>query len=173
MQKTVNLQLISIIILGVLAIASALSTVLSKHPIYSAMSLVVHFFTLAGIYLTLQSQFIAVLQILVYAGAIMVLVIFVLMLLNLNHEEKQKLSIQSRNSFGIVLIAVFIIMLSTYLFSGSFVYAQEENVMALFGPKALGYVLFTEHLAAFEFVGILLLAAIVGAMVMAKKKLVD
>lgn len=137
------------------------------------MSLVVHFFTLAGIYLTLQSQFIAVLQILVYAGAIMVLVIFVLMLLNLSHEEKQKLSIQSRNSFGIVLVAVFVIMLVSYVFSGTMVFPKDENLMQMFGPKALGHILFTEHLAAFEFVGILLLAAIIGAMVMAKKKLVD
>ena len=169
----VELQLISFIILGIVAIASALSTVLNRHPIYSAMSLVVHFFALAGLYLTLHSQFIAVLQILVYAGAIMVLVIFVIMLLNLNEEEKRKLVVQSRHSFGILVVAIFAIMLVVYLTSGSFHYLNEGDSHNLFTAKALGDLLFKQHLAAFEVVGILLLAAIIGAMVMAKKKLVD
>ena len=168
-----ELQLISFIILGIIAIASALSTVLNRHPIYSAMSLVVHFFALAGLYLTLQSQFIAVLQILVYAGAIMVLVIFVIMLLNLNEEEKRKIIIQSRQSFGILVLAIFAVMLVVYLTSAGLHYPIEGDLNQKFGAKALGDLLFKQHLAAFEIVGILLLAAIIGAMVMAKKKLID
>lgn len=168
-----ELQLVSFLIFGVIAIASALSTVLNRHPIYSAMSLVVHFFALAGLYFTLQSHFIAVLQILVYAGAIMVLVIFVIMLLNLNEEEKKKIIVQSRQSFGILIVSIFAIMLLVYLTSGVFHYPTEADASHLFTAKSLGDLLFKQHLAAFEFVGILLLAAIIGAMVMAKKKLVD
>ncbi len=137
------------------------------------MSLILHFFALAGIYLTLQSQFIAVLQILVYAGAIMVLVVFVIMLLNLNEEEKRKLIVQSRHSFGIIIVAIFAIMLVVYLTTGVFHYPNEGDFSTMFGAKALGDLLFKQHLAAFEVVGILLLAAIIGAMVMAKKKLID
>lgn len=137
------------------------------------MSLIVHFFALAGLYLTLHSQFIAVLQILVYAGAIMVLVIFVIMLLNLNEEEKRQLVVQSRQSFGILVVAIFAIMLVVYLTAGEFHYPREGDFSQIFGAKALGDLLFNQHLAAFEFVGVLLLAAIVGAMVMAKKKLTD
>jgi len=169
----VELQLISVIILGVIAIATALSTVLNRHPIYSAMSLVLHFFALSGLYLTLSSPFIAVLQILVYAGAIMVLVIFVIMLLNLSEEEKRKLIVQSRQSVGIIIVVVFVIMLLVYLNSGTIHYPNEGDFSKLFSAKSLGDLLFKQHLAAFEFVGILLLAAIVGAMVMAKKKLSD
>lgn len=168
-----NIELITYLILGALAIASAIVTITNRHPIYSAMSLIVHFFTLAGIYLTLQSQFIAVLQILVYAGAIMVLVIFVLMLLNLSEEEKLKLKIQSRHSFGILFASILVIMLVSFISTSYTALPKNTDVSALFSPRSLGYVLYTDHLVAFEVVGILLLAAIIGAIVMAKKKLVD
>jgi len=169
----VNLELITYLILGALAIASAIVTISTRHPIYSAMALIVHFFTLAGIYLTLQSQFIAVLQILVYAGAIMVLVIFVLMLLNLSEEEKLKLKLQSRHSFGILLAFVFVIMLVSFIFTSYTASPKPADASLMFSPKALGYLLYTNYLVAFELVGVLLLAAIIGAIVMAKKKLVD
>lgn len=168
-----NIELITLIILGAIAIASAISTILNRHPIYSAMSLIVHFFSLAGIYLTLQSQFIAVLQILVYAGAIMVLVIFVIMLLNLSEEEKSKIKLQSRHSFGILLSFLFVIFLVSFIFTSHSSNPKTENVSELFSPKSLGLVLYSNHLVAFELVGILLLCAIIGAIVMAKKKLVD
>ena len=87
----VNLTFILFSILAVLAIASAVVTISTKHPVRAALALVFHFFMLAGIYLTLQAQFVAVMQILVYAGAIMVLVVFVIMLLNLGNDEYLKL----------------------------------------------------------------------------------
>ena len=73
-----------------MGIASGFVTITSKNPVVSAMALVFHFFMLAGLYLNMHAQFMAVLQVLVYAGAIMVLVIFVIMLLNLGDEEKLK-----------------------------------------------------------------------------------
>jgi NADH-quinone oxidoreductase subunit J len=169
----VNIELITYLLLGALAIGSALVTILSRHPIYSAMALIVHFFSLAGIYLTLQSQFIAVLQILVYAGAIMVLVIFVLMLLNLSEEEKKKLQIKSRQSFGILFSSIFVIILVSIIATSSTAVPQVADASNLFTPQALGFLLYSNHLVAFEVVGILLLAAIIGAIVMAKKKLID
>jgi NADH-quinone oxidoreductase subunit J len=169
----VNIHLIAFIVLGVLAIASAIGTIATKHPIYSAMFLIVHFFALSALYLTLQSPFVAVLQILVYAGAIMVLVVFVIMLLNLNEDEKQTIKIQSRNSFGVVIAAIFFIMIVTFIMSNPLNQPNSTNVYNLFTAQSLGSVLFTKDLVAFEVVGILLLSAIIGAIVMAKKKLVD
>lgn len=168
-----NIELITYLILGILAISSAIVTIANRHPIYSAMALIVHFFALAGIYLTLQSQFIAVLQILVYAGAIMVLVIFVLMLLNLSHEDKVKLRIQSRQSFGILLSAILMIIIASTISAANPTQPKVSDVSSMFSPQNLGQILYTNHLVAFELVGILLLTAIIGAIVMAKKKLVD
>ena len=120
-------------ILAVLAIASAVITISSRHPIISAMSLVAHFFMLAGLYLTLQAQFIAVLQILVYAGAIMVLVIFVIMQKNVNYLSPNAL----QNGTAAVISKVF----------------------------------FNSYLIPFEAIGLLLLTAIIGAVMLAKRKL--
>jgi NADH-quinone oxidoreductase subunit J len=169
----VNLELITYLILGALSIASAIVTITNRHPLYSAMALIVHFFTLAGLYLTLQSQFIAVLQILVYAGAIMVLVIFVLMLLNLSEEDKIKMKMQSIHSFGILLASLFVIMLLSFITTTYTASPKIADTSQMFSPQALGQVLYTNHLVAFELVGILLLVAIIGAIIMAKKKLVD
>jgi NADH-quinone oxidoreductase subunit J len=169
----VNIELITFIILGIIAIASALTTITTRHPIYSALSLIVHFFALAGLYLTLQSPFIAVLQILVYAGAIMVLVIFVIMLLNLSEDEKMLVKFQARNSFGIALGAIFFIMVINIIISNTSNQNTANDVSQLFTPKGLGAAIYSNNLVAIELVGILLLAAIIGAIVMAKKKLID
>ena len=83
-----TLATILFLILSIIAIATAFGTVAAKHPVVSAMNLVLHFMMLAGLYLTLNAQFIAILQILVYAGAIMVLVVFVILLLNLGKEDE-------------------------------------------------------------------------------------
>lgn len=165
--------LITFIILGALAIASALFTVLSKHPIYSALSLIVHFFSLAGLYLSLQAQFIAILQIIVYAGAIMVLVVFVLLLLNLSESEAKQLQGQTRKGVGAVLIAIFVIVLANILMVN---FSQPTEFISradLFTAQSIGKVLFSDYLFPIEITGLLLFAAIIGALVMAKKKLID
>ena len=83
-----NLQVILFAIFAIGAVASALLTITRRNPVASAMSLVAHFFMLSGLYLTLEAQFVAAVQVLVYAGAIMVLVVFVIMLLNLGKEQQ-------------------------------------------------------------------------------------
>ena len=168
-----NWLLITFIILGALAIASALFTVLSKHPIYSALSLIVHFFSLAGLYLSLQSQFIAILQIIVYAGAIMVLVVFVLLLLNLSESEANQLQGQTRKGVGVVLLAIFVIVLANILMVN---FSQPKEFISraeLFNAQSIGRVLFSDFLLPIEITGLLLFVAIIGAIVMAKKKLID
>lgn len=167
-----ELQVILFAILGILAIATAIATVASRRPLVSAISLVAHFFMLAGLYLTLNAQFIAIIQILVYAGAIMVLVIFVIMLLNLADEEALKEKFNLRK----ILAVLFAAMLAVQLAAAYFVNSPEMVFHPIEAAEAstaesVGAELFTNYLIAFEAISILLIAAIVGAVVLAKRKL--
>lgn len=157
-------------ILSVLAIASAIVTISSKHPVRSAMALVVHFFMLAGLYLTLQAQFVAVMQILVYAGAIMVLVVFVIMLLNLGNDEYIRKDFKTKQLTGVLLAMAFSFMLVTAFarhFSGLTKIPDVAASQAT--SQAIGLEMFTNYLVPFEAIGVLLLGAIIGAVVLAKR----
>lgn len=168
-----SLTFIFFSILAILAIASAIVTISAKNPVVSAISLIFHFFMLSGLYLTLQAQFIAVIQILVYAGAIMVLVIFVIMLLNLGDEDKlnEKFNVRKVLAvlFAIVMVLQFFII---YVMSGNGKTHLAVNSAGQSTVQSIGSQFFANYLVPFEAVGILLLAAIVGAVVLAKKKLV-
>ncbi|MFP4370320.1 MAG: NADH-quinone oxidoreductase subunit J [Candidatus Kapaibacterium sp.] len=159
-------------ILGVLAIASAVFTISSKHPVASAMGLVVHFFMLSGLYLTLQAQFLAVIQILIYAGAIMVLVIFVIMLLNLGKEELVQAKYNTRQLTGIFLATVMVLLMLTAILPGGGIIGLHPDAYSNGTPQAIGTSLYTNYLFAFEAISILLLSAIVGAIILAKRKLI-
>lgn len=159
-------------ILAIFAIASAISTVLSKHPVKSAMSLVVHFFSLAGLYFTLNAQFIAVIQILVYAGAIMVLVVFVIMLLNLGNEKMLNLQYTPRTYLAIALAVSLLVLIVGIVFNANSGYTMNSpEVAQMSSVNNLGNELYTNYLFPFEAISILLLSAIVGAIVLAKRKL--
>ncbi|MFP4529470.1 MAG: NADH-quinone oxidoreductase subunit J [Candidatus Kapaibacterium sp.] len=165
-----SLTFIFFAILGILAIASGIVTIASKNPIASALALVFHFFMLAGLYLTLNAQFLAVLQILVYAGAIMVLVIFVIMLLNLGEEETLALKFKYRQVFAIIFgLALCVTLVSAYLS------ATPEGAAAatLYEGTAgnIGQLLFVNYLFPFEAISLLLLTAIAGAVILAKRKI--
>lgn len=166
-----DLTLLFFIILGIIAIIGAIGTVASKNPVTSAMSLVLHFFMLAGIYLTLQAQFIAVLQILVYAGAIMVLVIFVIMLLNLGKEHQLKEGTGFRKyvgvAFGGILAAqvALVLVLANTTFDGLKSKAAEISTI-----ESLGKVLYTDFLFQFEAITLLLLVAVMGALILARRR---
>ncbi len=159
-------------VLAVLAIASAIVTITSKNPVQSAFSLVFHFFMLAGLYLTLNAQFIAVIQVLVYAGAIMVLVVFVIMLLNLSDEERLKERFNLKMTFAILFGLAFVVQIIAIIFLGNSgnTFLHPES-LTLGTPKSIGNALFTNYIVPFEIVGILLLIAIIGAIVLAKRKL--
>lgn len=167
-----NLTLILFMILGTLAIGSAIVTIASRHPVRSAMALVLHFFMLSGLYLTLNAQFIAAIQILVYAGAIMVLVVFVIMLLNLSNEEKLKLKLSSRYVLGWVFgSALAFLLMTLYITHSSLSQFNEETAAAIGTVNNLGNELFTNYIVPIELIGVLLTVTIVGALVLAKKKL--
>lgn len=151
-----------------LAIACAVSMVYHKNPLYSAISLIGVFISLACIYVTLAAPFIAAVQILVYAGAIMVLVIFVIMLLNLE-EDKPLTRLRSLYAVGgflglLLLVQTFFIFYAVNQVPNKDI--DETKTIGL--TKSVGAAMYTEYLLPVEIVGILLLMAIVGAMMMAR-----
>jgi NADH-quinone oxidoreductase subunit J len=156
--------------LGALAFATAMVT--RKNPVPAAAFLIAHFFCLAGLYLTLQAQLLAVLQVLVYAGAIMVLVVFVIMLLNIGNEAAETAKATTRNIFGIVLAGVLCIQLLAALVGRPTGYTQLPPFAEALGTvETLGMVLFTNYIFPFEAISLLLLAAIVGAVLLSKRTL--
>lgn len=160
------------IFLALMAVASALAMIISRNTVNSALFLVLNMVALAGIYLILQAQFLAVIQVLVYAGAIMVLFLFVIMLLNLDAEESlfSKLRIKYFVAFifGVAVLAQILYSLG----SVSQMLPEISPQMAQIGTvEAVGQVLFTEYLLPFEMTAILLTAAVVGALLIAQHKI--
>ncbi|MGH7787188.1 MAG: NADH-quinone oxidoreductase subunit J family protein [Candidatus Binatia bacterium] len=161
-------------VLAGLLIAAALGVVLNRHPVRSALCLVSTLFLLAVFFIFLDADFVAALQVIVYAGAIMVVFLFVIMLLNLQDEAPQRRRQGWRVAAG----------LSASLFGLGFLYLFRKGGMALPGPgvadavpagfgsiEAVGVRLFTHFLLPFEITGILMLAAVIGAVVLAKRRI--
>jgi NADH-quinone oxidoreductase subunit J len=171
-------ELIAFYVLGAIAVIASLAVVGQRNPMHSVLWLIASFGALAGLYVTLDSPFAAVTQIIVYAGAIMVLFLFVVMLLNAPREDVSgpygpsyvSLSTGPRRVFLVlcaVLIGELIIALKqlpTHVLTQST--ANEHSVSSV---QAIGVALFTDHAFAFEVTSVLILVAMVGAVVLAKK----
>lgn len=155
--------------LAVLAMASALGMVISKNTVNSALFLVLNMVSLAGVYLMLEAQFIAVIQILVYAGAIMVLFLFVIMLLNLD-EEKSLFDKFRVRYFVAFLLGVGVLSQILYSVGGVTDMLPEisDRMVEIGTVEALGQVLYSEYLLPFHITGLLLTAAVVGALLIAQ-----
>jgi NADH-quinone oxidoreductase subunit J len=154
-------------IFAALAVAGAINLLAQRHPIHSALSLVMVMASLAALYLLLGAEFVAVIQIIIYAGAIMVLFVFVIMLLNAGEEERTYGS-RVATLFGMPAVAVIAGLIAWVLLRQ----ATEEAVPvgALYGsPHAIGRLLFQDFLLPFEVTSVLILIAIMGAVVLARK----
>jgi NADH-quinone oxidoreductase subunit J len=158
------------------ALAAILASVLMitrKNPIHSALLLIFTLLCTAVLFFLLQRPFIAVIQVMVYAGAIMMLIVFVIMLLDLEAELLKPLKVSFAKAVGV--LSVLLIMLGLFFAvyggdrgaSGGY---SPERLSELGSVKVIGKLLFTDYLLPFEIVSILLMAAIVGAIVMAKQK---
>lgn len=163
------MQLLMFYVLGFGALVSALLLVTNKRPVAAAMSLILTMLFLAGIYVLLDAHLIAALQIIVYAGAIMVLFLFVIMLLNVEEKagrlSNRKIVLQF---VGILIVGAVLIAVTGLIKIG------PAQVADSFGTtKAIGQMLFTDFLLPFEIASILLLAAIVGAVILAKRRIED
>lgn len=152
-----------------LAIGCAISMVVQRNPLYSAISLIGVFISLACLYVTLAAPFIAAVQVIVYAGAIMVLVVFVIMLLNVEEEERRPLRLRSLIPIAVMLAAV---LFAEAVFIIFFVQANPKTpaltVSDIGMTSSIGGGLFTTYLLPFEITSILLLMAIVGAITLAR-----
>lgn len=155
-------------ILAVLIVVTALGVIAFKNPVNSAMSLIGSFFFLAAIYVLLRAHLVAALQVLVYAGAIMVLFVFVIMLLSLSEKELGEPRWTLFKWLGVVAAVVF---------AGFAVYAVAGGSGALAPAPAagtleqVGEIIYTDFALAFELIAVLLLVAIVGAVVVAKRRI--
>lgn len=152
-----------------LAIASAISLVYHKNPLYSAVSLIGVFISLACIYITLAAPFIAAVQILVYAGAIMVLVVFVIMLLNLEDDNplnRLKYLYFVGGGLGVVLLVQTFFVFYAVMKAPKQTVDQTQTVGKTLN---IGASMYTEYLLPVEIVGVLLLMAIIGGVIMARR----
>ncbi len=154
-------------VLAGLAVAGAVNLILQRHPIRSALSLIVVMVALAGLYLLQGAEFVAAVQVIVYAGAIMVLFVFVIMLLNAGEEERTNLSRMAR--FVGLPLAVFLMLELAYWMARSAPTAAPRNVNAPTMTKALSEMLFRDFVLPFELTSILILVAILGAVVPATR----
>ena len=165
------MDVILFLVFAIVAVVCAINVVVQSHPISSALSLVGVMASLAMLYLQLGGEFIAAAQVIVYAGAVMVLFIFVIMLLNAGAEAKQGRSLIASVLGGPLLIAL--LLLVSYFVQRWYV----GNPTVKFGgfqggtAEAIGRALFTTYLLPFEITSLLVLIAIIGAVVLARKEL--
>jgi NADH-quinone oxidoreductase subunit J len=157
--------------LSALALFSAVMVLISKNPVHSVLWLIVVFFSISGHYILLNAQFLAIVNLIVYAGAIMVLFLFVIMLMNLNNNTEPQ-----RNSLiklaGVVAGCLLLtVMVSAVRSAGEISKSQavmNEGDIGLI--QNLGKILFTDYVVPFEISSVLFLSAMVGAVVIAKKE---
>lgn len=155
--------------LSVMALYSAIMVLVSKKPVHSVLYLTLAFFAIAGHYILLNAQFLAVVHIIVYAGAIMVLFLFTVMLLNLNAEEIFRKSAISR--ITAILAGLLFMLVLIAIFRGfDIAIAKNPSLTQIGLVKNLGRVLYDQYLLPFEIASILFLTAMVGAVLLGKKE---
>ena len=157
------------ILFAALAVGCALAVVAQRNPLYSAISLIGVFISLACLYVMLAAPFIAAVQVIVYAGAIMVLVVFVIMLLNVEHEDSRRTRVGFLLPAALVLAAVLIAEVAFILVSVDKASFPSSSASDIGSTASIGSQLFTTYLLPFEITSILLLMAIVGAMTLARR----
>lgn len=153
--------------LSFLAIMFGLLVVFSRNPVHSVLYLVLTFFCIAGHYLLLNAQFLAIVHIVVYAGAILVLFLFVIMLMNLNEDTEPQKTIISKIIAGVIGGILLLVLVGALKGAEQIQQTTGGNEIGLI--KNLGQILFTDFLFPFEIASILLLSALVGAILVGKK----
>jgi NADH-quinone oxidoreductase subunit J len=165
-----SVLLILFCILAAITLSTAFLTVFSRNPIHSAIYLVICFFSVAGHYLLLNAQFLAIVHIIVYSGAIMILFLFTIMLMNLNKEnEVHKPRITRLGaivSFCLVCLILIAIFINSKPIAGDYI-ATGEDYQSI---QVLGKILLNEYMVPFEFASILLLVAMIGTVLLSKKE---
>ena len=157
-------------LVSAIALLSAGYFVIGRNPLYAILSLIVTFFSIAALYILMNAQFLGIIQIIVYAGAIMVLFLYILMMLNLNKEDESKKH-NVNKIFGFLAAGIlFVGMIGAYKGLGGQTIAGDIDYSVGL-TKNLGQLLFNEYVLPFEFASILILAGIVGSVLIGKKDL--
>ena len=163
-----NLTQIIFLLLSLMAVGSAIMMLVSKNAVHSILWLILVFFAISGHYILLNAQFLAVVNIIVYAGAIMVLFLFVVMLMNLNKDNEIKRNIRLQFIGALSAGCLLLVLLST-------LYTHNPDLPVKTGVgesgliKNLGSVLYTNFVLPFELSSVLFLSAMVGAVIIGKK----
>jgi NADH-quinone oxidoreductase subunit J len=165
-----SITTILFILLSVLAIGSALMVITRKNPLHSVLYLVITFFAISGHYILLNAQFLAIVNIIVYAGAIMVLFLFVVMLMNLNAEVEPQKNRLAQIAGVISGGSLFLVIIAALVKSKSVTGAMELQTGDYGLIKTLGKVLFNDYVLPFEISSVLFLSAMIGAVVISKKE---
>lgn len=157
-------------ILAAITLGTALMTVLSKNPVHSAVYMIICFFSLAGHFLLINSQFLAIVHIIVYAGAVMVLLLFTLMLMNLNDHHEERKKIASRIAAILAACLTTFVLLAVLLKASPVIETYKSTGVDYQSVAVIGQVLLGEYLIPFEFASILLIAAMIGSVLVSKRE---
>lgn len=160
-------------LVAAIAVLMSILVIRCKNPINSALSLIMTFFCLATLYVMLDAPFMAAIQVIVYAGAIMVLIVFVIMLLNLRTESGRRTNhaVFLGSITGLLLLIQTWYLLGSSSMTGAKGPIDSAMIAKVGHTELIGKSLFTDFLLPFEITSVLLLAAIVGAVILSKKKL--
>jgi NADH-quinone oxidoreductase subunit J len=161
-------SLVTFAVLAVLAVGSAAGMLLRKNPIHGALFLVINLASVAALFLTMRAEFLAAVQIIIYAGAIAVLFVFAIMVLIPGKEETGPDPLRRQRWLAVPVAGVFLVLVALVL--GSAVLAGAPKPPVPGGTVAVGRLLFTDYLLPFEVTSVLLLAAIVGVMALTKRR---
>jgi len=165
--------LILFYILSAVTLGTAMLTILSKNTIHSAIYLVICFFSIAGHYLLFNAQFLAIVHIIVYAGAIMVLFLFTVMLMNLNKEDEPHKPLLTKIAATISFCLLALVMLAAFIKAQPEIVEYDTTGVDFQSIKVLGKVLLDDKegfMVPFEFASVLLLVAMIGAVLLSKKE---
>ena len=157
-------------ILAAITLGTGLLTVLSRNPIHSAVYMILCFISLSGHMLLLNAQFLAVINVVVYAGAIMVLLLFTLMLMNLSEQHEPKKKLISRVAAAIACGLTLLVILAATLRATPVIESYKAEGTDYQSVYVIGEVLMEEYLVPFEFSAVLLITAMIGAVLISKRK---
>jgi NADH-quinone oxidoreductase subunit J len=173
------MELFLFVVIGGIVLISSLFVVFQRNPLYSALFLILTFLSMVGLYLMLGAEFVAIIQVIVYAGAVMVLFLFVIMLLNLDKEKREHVAGQRAKTFftsAVVLVVVSLIGLgisTTLLYQGSQLGPKgtfsPQIAQGISNTKAVASLLFTDYILPFEITSVLLLVTMVGVVYLARR----
>jgi len=168
-----SVVLILFCVLSAITLATAFLTIFTKNPIHSAIYLVISFFSIAGHYLLFNAQFLAIVHVIVYSGAIMILFLFTVMLMNLNKEDEVHKPRIQRWAAALFFVLMCVVLISIFVQSKPIVGPYDTTGEDYQSIKVLGKVLLDQHggfMIPFEFVSVLLLVAMIGTVLLSKKE---